>query len=290
MRTLSLLALTSVLALTACSGESDSKPADATATPEKGQEPPTAAPATAKAPDPIALADLQASAENITLVPSPAEMQRALDKAGIAGGLSKLVVERKLKMDVANKDVIAVRSGVVLADALLTVKDAPKEKLVERLGTVKAGLVALGAGNDLPATLDDLSAKVTNDGISRDDLVKELDELHGAVIPEIKYEAGDRCVPLLQAGSWLEGSNLVASAILAANNTTAGTALLRQPQVADYFLKYVAVEGGGKAPDEVLKQLQTTLNKLKEIASKTELSMDDVKEVKSQTDAVLALL
>ena len=47
MRILSLLALTSVLALTACSGESDSKPAEATASPEKGQEPPTAAPAIA---------------------------------------------------------------------------------------------------------------------------------------------------------------------------------------------------------------------------------------------------
>ena len=64
----------------------------------------------------------------------------------------------------------------------------------------------------------------------------------------------------------------------------------RQPQVADYFMKYVAVEGGGKAPDEVLAQLQTTLTRLKELASQPTISLDDVKEVKSQTDAVLALL
>ena len=284
MRTLPLLLLAT--ALVACTGETESKPAEPTV--KTGAEAPN--PETPKPPDPIALADLQASAENITLVPSPAEMQRALDKAGIAQGLNTLVVERKLKMDVENKDVIAVRTGVVLADALLTVKDSPKEKLVERLGAVKAGLVALGAGEDLPKTIDDLVNRINNDAVSRDDLVKELDELHGAVIPEIKYEAGERCVPLIQAGSWLEGSNLVAAAVVSANNATAGTALLRQPQVADYFLKYVNVEGEGKAPDEVLKQLQGTLTKLKEIATKTELTVDDVKEVKSQTDAVLALL
>ena len=66
--------------------------------------------------------------------------------------------------------------------------------------------------------------------------------------------------------------------------------MLRQPAVADYFLKYVQVEGTGKAPDEVLKQLDATLRKLKEISSKPTLTIEDVKEVKSQTDAVLALL
>lgn len=285
MRTRSLL-LSSLLLLAACSG-GESKPTDA---PGEGKEPPVEAPKEVKKPDAIAIADLQASASNITLVPSPAEMQRALDKAGIQQGLSKLVTERKLKMDIENKDVIAVRTGVVLADALLTVKDAPKDKLNERLGQVKVGMAGLGAGNDIQSTIDELIAKVTNDGITRDDLVKELDEMHGAIIPEIKYEAGERCVPLIQAGSWLEGSNLLAAAIISANKPEAGTQLLRQPQVADYFLKYVKVEGEGKAPDEVLKQLETTLNKLKEIASKPELSMDDLKEVKSQTDAVLAML
>lgn len=285
MRTRSLL-LSSLLLLAACSG-GESKPSDA---PAAGTEPPVEAPKEVKKPDAIAIADLQASASNITLVPSPAEMQRALDKAGIQQGLSKLVSERTLKMDIENKDVIAVRTGVVLADALLTVKDAPKEKLNERLGQVKVGMAGLGAGNDIQATIDELVAKVTNDGITRDDLVKELDEMHGAIIPEIKYEAGERCVPLIQAGSWLEGSNLLAAAIISANKPEAGTQLLRQPQVADYFLKYVKVEGEGKAPDEVLKQLETTLNKLKEIASKPELTIDDLKEVKSQTDAVLAML
>ena len=97
-------------------------------------------------------------------------------------------------------------------------------------------------------------------------------------------------VPLIQAGSWLEGSNLVASAIISENKPDAGTSLLRQPQVADYFLKYVEVEAEGKVPDEVLKQLKSTLDRLKELAMKPALTIDDVKEIKSQTDSVLALL
>jgi hypothetical protein len=241
-------------------------------------------------PAKLDIAALQSAAENVALVPSPAEMQRAQERNGIGEGLSKMVSERALKMDIENKDVIAVRTGVALADALLTVKDAPPETLKARLETVKAGMAALGGGTDIGATIDDINARVVNNSVSRDDLVKELDEMHGAIIPEIKFEAGERAVPLLQAGSWLEGSNLVAAAIVKANNITAGTELLRQPQVADYFMKYVAVEGGGKAPDEVLAQLQVTLTRLKELASQPTLSLDDVKEVKSQTDAVLALL
>ena len=278
---LSLIVALTALSLQACSGEApapEAKPAEAPST-EK------AAPAAA-----ISIADLQASAQNVTLAPSPAEMQKAMEKAGIADGLSKLVADHPMKMDVANKDVIAVRTGVVLADCLLTVKDAPKEKLIARLDQVKAGLLSLGAGNDIQVTITELSAQITNDAISRDDLVKQLDELHGAIIPEIRFEAGERAVPLIQAGSWLEGSNLVSSAIVNANKPDAGTQLLRQADVVDYFLKYVKTEGADKAADSVLLQLEGTLNKLKEIAAKPTLTLDDVKDVKAQTDSVLALL
>jgi hypothetical protein len=270
------------LQLVGCDGGESSSDAKAPVEPPKAAE-------TAVAPK-LDAAALAAAAENIALVPSPAEMQRALEKNGIQEGLSAMVPDRKLRMDISNKDVVAVRTGVVMADALLTVKDAPAEKLVERLNAVKDGLASLGAGTDIAATIDEINASITAGSTSRDELVKSMDELHGAIIPEIKYEAGERCVPLIQAGSWLAGSNLVAGAIIKAQSPTAGTELLRQPQVADYFLKYVAVEGEGKAPDEVLAQLNSTLKKLKEIAAKPSLTLDDVTEVKTQTDAVLALL
>ncbi len=235
-------------------------------------------------------ADLKANAENVALVPSPAEMQRALDRAGIATALSGQIPDRVLKLDAENKDVVAVRTGVVLADALLTVKDAPTPKLVERIKLVRTGLTHMGAGTDISTTLDEMVARIENNSVSRDDLVRELDELHGAIIPEIRFEAGDRCVPLLQAGSWLEGSHLVAAAVIAASKPDAANQLLRQPQVVDYFLKYVRTEGADKAPSDVIKKLETTLTTLGSIASKSALTLDDVKEVHSSTRSVLAML
>ncbi|HNH50456.1 MAG TPA: hypothetical protein PKY30_25715, partial [Myxococcota bacterium] len=139
-------------------------------------------------------------------------------------------------------------------------------------------------------TLDDLIARIQNDGVTRDNLIKELDELQGAVVPEIKYEAGDQVLPLIQAGSWLAGSNLVATAILASSKPEAGSVLLRQPQVVEYFQRYVKVEGTTRAPSDVLTQLDSSLATLLEIAKKRAITIDDITVVKSTTDSVLSLL
>lgn len=284
-----LAAVLPAAVLPGCGGESAPEK-DKAGEPPQGmqQHAPDTTPAVP--PSAIAVAELKAQAENIALVPSPAEMQKALEKAGVAGGLSSLVKVREFNMAVENKDIVAVRTGVLLADALLTVKDAPKEHLVARLEKVKVGMTALGGGPDIAATIDELNNRIMNDVASRDELLKELDELHGVIIPELKYEAGERVVPLIQAGSWLEGANLIANAILSNQKPEAANSLLRQPQVAGYFLKYVQVEGADKAPVEVLRQLEATLKKLKEIASKPALSLDDVTEIKGQTDSVLTLL
>lgn len=272
-------------ALVGCSD--DQKPAGGNPVPPPPGENPQP-PKSTPLPD-VKLDELQSSAENTALVPSPAEMQHAMEKAGITKALSSAVPDRKMKMDATNTEVVCVRTGVALADLVLTVKDAPKEKLVERLELVKGGMKTLGGGADIQATIDDLETRIKNDSVSRDDLVKEFDELHGALVPELKYEAGDKVVPLIQAGSWLEGSNLVAQAVVEANKPEAGSTLLRQPAVVDYFAKYVKVAGDGHPP-EIVTQLDNTLKKLKEIASKPALTLDDVKEVKAQTDQVLGLI
>jgi hypothetical protein len=280
---MSKLSLALVLLLAACDG---SKPTEE----EKQAVPDPATMTPAAPPTKLTAEELAGAAQNVGLVPSPVETQKALEKAGISSGISKLVPERNFKLTVDNKDVVAVRTGVVLADALLTVKDAPKEKLIERMNLVKTGMAAVGAGADIQRTLDDLIARIQNDGVTRDNLIKELDELQGAVVPEIKYEAGDQVLPLIQAGSWLAGSNLVASAILASSKPEAGSALLRQPQVVEYFQRYVKVEGTTRAPSDVLTQLDGSLATLLEIAKKRAITIDDITVVKSTTDSVLSLL
>lgn len=233
---------------------------------------------------------LKKDAETIALVPSPAEMQKALANAGISKGLGELVPERTISMDVENKDQLAVRTGVVLADLVLTAQDAPKDKVIERLAHLKKGLAALGTGDDIGRTIDDISSRVQNDAVSRDDLIKEMDELSGVMVPELETEAGDWVVPLIQAGSWLEGAHLVSGAMKAEGKYDGAASLLKQPQVVDYFLKYVEREGGDKAPDEVVDRLKATLHTLKEVASKDALTQADVETVQSATGSVLTLL
>ena len=146
------------------------------------------------------LAELQKAAEEVALVPSPAEMQKSLSNAGLASDLATLVsTERKIGMDVEDKDNMAVRTGVVLADLVLTVKTASKESKLERLEKLKVGFKALGAGDDIQATIQDLGTQIKNDAINEDDLLKEMDELSGVMVSELEYEAGEWVVPLIQA-------------------------------------------------------------------------------------------
>ena len=111
----------------------------------------------------------------------------------------------------------------------------------------------------------------------------QFDELSGVMVPELEYEAGEWVVPLIQAGSWLEGSYLVSSAIIKESQYSKASNLLRQPEVAEYFLKYVQREGKTKAPDAVVDQLEKTLLSLKDIANKDNISQDDVKSIQSST-------
>jgi hypothetical protein len=110
------------------------------------------------------------------------------------------------------------------------------------------------------------------------------------MVPELEYEAGEWVVPLIQAGSWLEGANLVSSAIIAENKYDSAAQLLKQPRVVEYFLQYVEREGREKAPDQVVTKLVDVLKKLKTIAEKETLTAEDIKEVNKSTSEVLSML
>lgn len=233
-------------------------------------------------------AEMRAAAVEDHLVPSPGEMQAAMTAANIQASLASLVTDREMDMTSDDKDHIAVRTGVVLADMLLTVESASKEATIARFKQIQAGLQVLKAGDDLPREIDDLIQQIENDSLTGSKLVFELDQLRAAVIPEISYEA-DWTLPMLQAGAWLEGAHLVSKA-LAGNAESSGTQLLRQPDVVDYFLRYVAQEGEGRADSKVLDTLKTTLGKIKEIVSKDVLTAEDISAIHDSTGVVLDLL
>lgn len=234
---------------------------------------------------------LAAGAENIALVPSVIETQSALEAAGITTKLADLLADKKFDMASKDKDNVAVRTGVVIADMMLTVKTSPKEKLLENLNSIKLGLSELGGGADIAVTLVEIEDRVRGDSVTRDALLKELDELSGAVIPELEFNGQKRIVPLIQAGSWLEGANLVGKAVKGAKNASAADTMLKQPAVVDYFIKYVKNEGAEKAPAAVTQKLEESLTVLKGLAEKKEPFTDaDIDTVIKTTDDVLALL
>lgn len=279
-RWMALVSVASVALTVACAGGEEAPPP----TPEPAEKQPEAE---KKTFDP---ATLKADAETIALVPSPAEMEKALSNAGIGAELGAMVRDRAITMDVENKDQVAVRTGVVLADLVLTVKESEKAQIVDRMARLKAGFDRLGAGTDVQATIDELTTQVNNDAISRDKLIQEMDELSGVMVPELEYEAGEWVVPLIHAGSWLEGAHLVSGALKAEGKFDAADAMLKQPQVVDYFITYVNREGSEKAPDEVVQRLRETLNTLKEVASKPTLGAEEVETIHSSTGAVLSML
>jgi len=275
-----LIGLTSLVllsSLTACGGGAEEAAPTETTTDQTSQ----AKPANLSA-------ELRAAAVEDHLVPSPGEMQAAMTAANIQSTLASLVPDRELDMTSDNKDHIAVRTGVVLADMLLTVEDASKDATVSRFKQIQAGLQVLKAGEDLPREIDDLIGQIENDSLTGSKLVFELDQLRAAVIPEISYEA-DWTLPMLQAGAWLEGAHLVSQA-LADNTSDAGAKLLKQPDVVDYFLRYVRQEGEGRADSKVLETLDATLSKIKEICSKDTLSAEDINAIHESTGVVLDLL
>ena len=266
------LLLTTLLSA-GCGGADSTPPAPAVA-------PPVPAPA-APAPD--------AHAKNKALTPSPLRLEREVREAGITGALAGLVQPRVYDMTVQDPDVVAVRTGVVLARTVLAGKDAPKEEFLAQLHQVRDGMAALGTGEGLLATIDDFIKNVENDAAAREDFLEELDGVAGMMVPEEGWGPGDRTGPMLQAGAWLAGTNLVAKAIVKSGNAEAAEKLLRRKEIAEYFLGYIQTEGAEKA-GPLAASLILTLEQLRDIASKPTITLADAQAVADSTEALFKFL
>jgi len=274
------------LSLAACGGPAEE--------PSAPQPVPATDPAPAETTRPgitISLDELQRAADSIALVPSPIETQRAVESAGIETQLASLIEDREYNMGETSMETTAVRTGVVLADALLTVRTAEKDKQVGNLVNIRTGMSQLGGGDDIDATITDLQDRVQTESITTDQLLAEFETIAGATIPELEFNGKPRVVPLIQAGAWLEGANLVSKALKAKGDPSAADQLLKQPKVVEYFTRYVREEGGNIAPIGVASTLDSSLGQLKVIAEKSgPLSMEDIEKIIEITDDVLALL
>jgi hypothetical protein len=223
------------------------------------------------------------------LAPSPMQLEREVRDAGIADGLAALVPQRTFGANTDDKDRIAVRTGIVLAYTILAGRSTPKAEFVAQLRTVREGMAALGTGAGLLDTMDRFVQNAENDAASREDFLTELDGVSGMMVPDEGWGRDDRTGPLLQAGAWLAGTNLVARAIVSSGKGDAAEKLLHRPEVANYFLGYLKDDGAAKA-GSLAAPLGDTLRKLAEIGAKANLGVEDAKAVADSTEALFGYL
>ncbi len=223
------------------------------------------------------------------LVPPPAQVQQALEQAGITADVQNIVGSRVIRATAESKDETAVRTGVLLAHVVLTVRTAPRAESQARLAAVRAGLVSLGVIGTAPlGSLDQLRAGLANDAVNESDRSIAMDHLSQIIVTQT-YSAGPRTVPLLQAGGWLAGTQVVAAALLASGKIEAAS-LMKQPEVANYFLGFVQGEGQRADLPPVMAKVEATLRLLQALAEKSEISPEDVQQTQIMTGDLLSLL
>jgi hypothetical protein len=225
------LQLVLLAALTGC----DTPPPEAPPAPT----PPTAAEVKAPPVGPLSVGAL-AAAEPVALVPSPLEMQAALKRSGLLGPQGLLVKPRGRSRPPGKTTTGSRFAPAWPSPTSCSSSRPPRPQSSSGCSRRSAaGLVALGAKEDALSALDELTAQVQNEALTRDALVQELDALSGGTLPELEAQLGPRAVPLIRAGSWLEGANLVSSSIIAGGNYDTATDLLRHPGVVAWFQRYV---------------------------------------------------
>jgi hypothetical protein len=222
--------------------------------------------------------------------PSPKEMQVILSKSGV--NMSP-PADRNFANVGTERDSLAVQTGVLLADLVLTVNSVGKDKQVSYLTDLKSSCEKLNVGSDIPLEIQTVIDEVESGALADQKLVQKFDELHGVMVPELEQEDAKWLVPLVQAGSWLEGAHLVSAAFKGQSDLSAAEGILKQRGVVEYFQTYVnerAAQSNAPAAG-VIKTLQATLEALHTVAVKAgPLDNSDIETIHSETGKVLDIL
>jgi len=173
---------------------------------------------------------------------------------------------------------------------VLTLNDSEKDVLVQDLQNLQAGMKGIGAGSDIDTTLGDVIESVKADALSRQELWLQVEEMREAAYGELGHEAGSRVVPLVQAGSWLEGVNLLSKAVLQSDDKGDAPNLLRQPDVVNYFLLKIKGQESGEDLSPLLTLARGTMEQIHDIAMKDSLTTEDVEKINSLASEMLGQL
>ena len=224
------------------------------------------------------------------LIPSPLEVENAVRRAGVADSLLARVPDSRgysITTD-THLDRVAVQTGVLLTDVILSARKADATTLSTRLEHIHIGLKAMGADAELLQTVEEFKNGIAGDVITREALLEEMARITDLMTPEKKWGPSPQTGPLVQAGAWLAGVHMVANSIVAADRVDAADQLLKHPDVVGYFLGYLSTKN--ETPSTILHVLQLRLEDIHVRTKKRSLNRDDVESILATTDGIFRQL
>jgi len=252
----------------------------------------------APSPTPAKSNDATLSPEAVTtaaaipsgLIPSPLEVENAVRNTGVASGLvSRVPADRGYTVTAdTHIDRVAMQTGVLLTDVILSARDADAKALSMRLAHIHRGLKALGADDSLLQTVQEFQDGIAGDVIPREALLEEMARITDMMVPEKKWGPSPQTGPMVQAGAWLAGVHMVATTVVDADRIDAADQLLKHPDVVNYFLGYLSTKND--APSTILHVLRKRLEDLHLRTKKEHLTREDVESIIATTDGIFRQL
>jgi len=266
-----------LLLFAACSGDS-SAPSSA---PEPAPEPASSEDRGATKIDIGAVRD---TARMAMFVPAPSEFQSALKATGFSIDLRAGVVDAPRDLAGKSTAIVALETGVRLANVLLTADSAETKVVLRRMKAARAGLAALKASAEVLSETDQLIADVEAGTISSAEATPALDVLAGRIQDQLSSSTDQTTATLVQAGGWVQGAYLLSTALSQAKQAGDAAALLHQPTVVAHFTAFLRKAGVG---DPAVEAVLGPMEELGKLSAKSELSVDDMTRASELTSTIL---
>ena len=220
-------------------------------------------------------------------VPAPTEFQAALKATGANIDLTALAAGHTRPIDGKSKQIVALETGVRVADLLLTAQTGDKEAISARIAAAREGLASLGGDAAVLARVDQVKADFEAGILVADKLGAQLDILARDIQADLDENVGKDIATLVQAGGWVQGVNLLSGALAGKENADAA-ALLHQPSVLEHFLSFLKDSAPAKAGDESVGAVIAEMEKMGALAGKDALTAEDISALNGHTQAILA--
>jgi hypothetical protein len=238
-------------------------------------------------PEKIDIAAARTTARTAMFVPAPTEFQAAVKTASASLDLAALVADTDRTLEGMGSYPLALETGVRVTNVLMTAGTGDTAVVIDRMTKAKQALSALKAPGDLVVEIDKVIAQVKNGSIGKSELPAALDVLAERIQDDLDKTTDPNVATLVRAGGWLQGAYLLSKAVGDAGLTGDASRLLHQPTLLRYFLDFLKESDPGRAGDPLVTVVIQEMEKMEVLATKDELSTEDVQAIHGHTAAIL---